>query len=305
MNCTGCGYELNENAKFCPKCGTKVAIMCKNCGYLVNYGTNFCTRCGMPVGENVRVEKKKKGNVGLKILLALALFLIIVSMGLMVIEEVYGLEQLISDIKGEEAREKRTNLYQKDDADAQEENDNDDVENTESDTSDEEMQEQIEEEESEAEYDVTEGGIHRYEFYIDDCTWTEAFVKAIQSGGYLVRINSYEEYDYILSQIERFGHKDIQFRIGARRDDNGNNYYWVDANNNLYGEVINSNEYWASSIWMQGEPSFVDGEIKENCLDIYYYTKEARWVLNDVPDDIIEVVPYYSGKVGYIVEYEE
>lgn len=29
------------------------------------------------------------------------------------------------------------------------------------------------------------------------------------------------------------------------------------------------------------------------------------WEWNDVPDDIIAVVPYYHGKIGYIVEYEE
>lgn len=48
MNCIGCGYDLNENANFCPKCGKKVMTTCKKCGYPLAYGTNFCTRCGMP-----------------------------------------------------------------------------------------------------------------------------------------------------------------------------------------------------------------------------------------------------------------
>lgn len=303
MKCAGCGHNLNENAKFCPKCGTKVTTICKKCGYSLVYGTNFCTRCGTAVNEATPTEKKKKKNVGLTIVVILIFVLIFAGISLVVVEEVYGLEQLISDINGKDTEVKRENYSKEDENASYTDEDDNDLEDTDKNESENVTQEEVEE--NEIKYDVTEGGIHRYDFYIDDCTWTEAFVKAIQSGGYLVRINSLEEYDYILSEIERLGHEDIQFRIGARRDDSGNNYYWVDTNNNLYGEIINSNEYWASSIWMQGEPSFVDGEIKENCLDIYYYKKEAKWVMNDIPDDIIEVVPYYSGKVGYIVEYEE
>ena len=75
--------------------------------------------------------------------------------------------------------------------------------------------------------------------------------------------------------------------------------------NELYGDVLNSPEYWAYGEWMQGEPSFQDGDIAEDCMDFYYYENENRWTWNDVPNDIISVVPYFSGKIGYIVEYED
>lgn len=133
-----------------------------------------------------------------------------------------------------------------------------------------------------AEYDVTEGGVHRYSYVLDDCTWTEAFRTAREMGGYLVRINSHEEYEYLMNEIDASNYEDIQFRIGGRRDIGSTDYYWVDENNNLYGEPINNADYWAGGEWLQGEPSFKDGDIEENCLDIYYSKKENRWVWNDV-----------------------
>lgn len=157
----------------------------------------------------------------------------------------------------------------------------------------------------EDDYDPTEGGIHRYEFVISDCTWEEAYKQCISKGGYLARINSQREYDYILNEISKKGMKEIHFNIGGRRDLNSHDYYWVNEKNQLYGEKINSSEYWCINEWMANEPSFEDGEIQENCLDIFYYENEGRWVWNDVPNDIVQVVSYYSGKLGYICEYED
>ena len=150
----------------------------------------------------------------------------------------------------------------------------------------------------------SEDDIHTYQLVVDDCTWTEAFYKAKDAGGYLAHINSQEEFDTIISQIYREGKDSIQFRIGGRRDFSSHKYYWVDENNETYGDVLNNTSYWAYGQWMKGEPSYLDGSVAESYVDFYFFKQENRWVWNDVPDDIIAIVPGYRGKLGYVIEFD-
>ena len=48
---------------------------------------------------------------------------------------------------------------------------------------------------------VQEDAIHRYEVIVDDCTWEEAYQNCLSMGGYLARINSKEEFDYITKKV--------------------------------------------------------------------------------------------------------
>ena len=157
--------------------------------------------------------------------------------------------------------------------------------------------------------DSSEGGIHRYEYYKSDCSWSEAFQRAIDAGGYLARINSKEEYDYIAKQLSGSGFDGmVLFHIGGRRDPGTNEYYWVDEENSLYGNCINSPEYWASGYcWLENEPSYSDSydnkTIEEDKMSLYKVNDQ--WSFNDSADDIVSWYSKYTGKIGYIIEYED
>lgn len=151
-------------------------------------------------------------------------------------------------------------------------------------------------------------GIHRYEYIRDDCSWTQALQKAKEAGGYLARINTREEYDYILSEIaaQNYGDKPPQFRIGGRRDPAGQDYFWVDENNQFLEDEkpLNGANYWAKNEWMTGEPSYRDGDLEEEYMVIHFFKTENRWTWNDVPDDVVGLFPENAGRMGFIIEYD-
>lgn len=50
MQCTNCGAECSNNAKFCTECGTplKVSLTCPSCGNELQLNAKFCPECGTP-----------------------------------------------------------------------------------------------------------------------------------------------------------------------------------------------------------------------------------------------------------------
>ena len=145
-------------------------------------------------------------------------------------------------------------------------------------------------------------GIHTYKIVIDDVTWEEALRGAAGfEGGYLVHINSKEEFDYIIDFIDKSGYSDKIFWIGARRDDNPAIYKWADQKNGLVGGSLN-----ASQFWLDGEPTFYDNDTStfETCVEMFYSKKNQKWVFNDVQNDVLMLLPSYTGKMGYIVEID-
>src|SRR5699024_6650756 len=80
--------------------------------------------------------------------------------------------------------------------------------------------------------------VHIYEYYIDNCSWEEAYQKCRAQDGYLVRIESAEEFETICKEIRAKGMQDYMFFIGGRRDPGSSSYYWIDENNVTTGEPI-------------------------------------------------------------------
>ncbi|MFQ5584209.1 MAG: tetratricopeptide repeat protein [Calditrichia bacterium] len=65
MKCNNCGYELPEDAKFCPNCGETVARIekskeCKNCGTLNTADARFCRNCGTALAKSTKSTIKPK-----------------------------------------------------------------------------------------------------------------------------------------------------------------------------------------------------------------------------------------------------
>ena len=153
--------------------------------------------------------------------------------------------------------------------------------------------------------DKDPNGLHIYKIVIDDVTWEEACrdTKTLfgDEGGYLVHINTQEEYDYIVDFIEKAGYEDRIFWIGAKREESPAVYKWVDQDGNLVGDNLNNLEYW-----LEGEPSFYDDSTStfETCVEMFYSKKNKKWVLNDVQNDVLELLPSYTGKMGYIIEID-
>ncbi len=146
---------------------------------------------------------------------------------------------------------------------------------------------------------------HSYQFVIGDCSWAEAFQYAKDAGGYLAHFETVEEFDNVVEMIEQQGLTWKIFWIGGRRDLNSSEYHWVDNDNVLQPEVLNDYSHPLYDEWMEGEPSYEDSGYAESCIDMFYYSGEGRWVLNDAPNSIVSVVPSFSGKVGYIIEYDD
>lgn len=150
-----------------------------------------------------------------------------------------------------------------------------------------------------------ESTIHRYEFVISDESWGEAFQSCISRGGYLARIETLEEWEEVTRQLEAQGLSENVFYIGGMRNSQSNTYYWVDTSMNLLtDEPVNDSSSPLNGKWLSGEPSYQDGEYQELFLTMYHNSDADDWVLNDVPNDVVGIWSYYSGRMGYICEYE-
>ncbi|MBQ3111104.1 MAG: hypothetical protein IJC69_08205 [Clostridia bacterium] len=130
--------------------------------------------------------------------------------------------------------------------------------------------------------------VSSYESVKSNATWSTARQKAEAKGGTLVCINDEAEFNKVCKIADNKGIK--VFWVGAERDyyENWSSVYWLDSTRMNYTR------------WLPGEPSYVS----EDGTDEYFlivFKVNGKWYFNDAPHDI---EPFYSGKMGYIIEYE-
>ncbi|SFK45073.1 zinc-ribbon domain-containing protein [Lachnospiraceae bacterium KH1T2] len=152
---------------------------------------------------------------------------------------------------------------------------------------------------------VEDGKVHTYAFVDADVTWEQAWADAISKGGYLAHINSDEECQYILNQISSRSADTICYLIGAKRDAESKDYYWVAPDGSYVGDPIQTDSAF-NGYWLTNEPSYKDENSIDECyLDMLYRKKDKRWYLNDITNDIISTSAYWKGKMGYIIEFDD
>ncbi len=153
---------------------------------------------------------------------------------------------------------------------------------------------------------------HRYELITEDLTWEEAQKACKEKGGYLATISSVDEFQRIEEQIVKEEKTNITFWVGGKHlEEEGLwGYYWLEQgeSHDAYSMLDLFNAYWG--FWLDGEPSYSGltesgEEVDERYVVLFYRTADKRAYLNDVPNDILAAAPSYTGKVGYICEYDE
>lgn len=138
-------------------------------------------------------------------------------------------------------------------------------------------------------------------------TFAQAAQQAKNMGGYLVSIDSKEEFNTITAQARaqrNSGSSVLQYYIGAKRPSSSSTYYFTDKSGNVTNRAVSS--VFGTWFWGSGEPSYADANTGDNetILSIMYLESSDSWVGNDVVDDIAAHYSEFSGKVGYIVEIE-
>lgn len=162
------------------------------------------------------------------------------------------------------------------------------------------------EEENKSDDDNTnENEIHEYEFYTEDVSWEEAWKLAADKGGYLAHINSEEEYNLITDKISKLSDSALCYFIGGKREGSDKSYYWFNQDGS-HGEKELTEDEGCKKFWLEGEPSYTDSTsgAEEKYLDFLYIKSKDKWFLNDAPNDMIAASKSWSGKIGYIVEYD-
>lgn len=272
-------------------------MYCEKCGKPINENEKFCPNCGNPIQYNSNGNSGNGSKREMYILIGILCVLVIAIAALVFVY--FIAPGMRSDKEPSNDNKAAAEASESEQTEAPQTQAQTQVPQTEA-----VPQTQVPQTETapETQPATPDNGIHFYEYYIEDVSWTTAQSRCREKGGKLLTLDTEEEYTYIKDQIRSKGYDKKIFYLGGARSSGSHEYYWLDANGSAYGSSLNS-----SYNWMRGEPSYEDDTINvsEVYMDFFYYSSESRWIWNDIPNDLVGIVPSYSGKIGYICEFEE
>lgn len=278
MKCTNCGAELKNDAKFCLNCGAAVTApgerVCPSCGARNSESQHYCSECGWPLDDSREREEEVfssyKDGVPVKRGFSGGVIILLV---LIALAAFGGLFYVFTTM-----------------------------------TSKTDVGETTETEKTEEKEDIVTPAKKEstYQYVVEDVTFEEAVQKAKAAGGHLATIESIDEYNKIsneLSGLRNSGGNGRNFFLGARQRSDRTDYSWLDENGNMTETSIMD---LGSSVWLPGEPSFIDSDtgLHEGYLEILYKKADDRWYFNDTLSNPLEYYPELSGKIGYIIEFD-
>ena len=123
-------------------------------------------------------------------------------------------------------------------------------------------------------------------------------------------------YEQIKEQIVIEGKTDISFWVRAHYDGELGakgltlGFHWIEQGvkpADAYSMLDLFNALWG--FWIGNEPSYdgltEDGrEVDEDYVMLIYRQQDDRCYIMDMPGDILSAYPSYTGKIGYICEYD-
>ena len=68
MNCTKCGAENREGAKFCNECAAPIEASCPKCGSKNKPSAKFCDECGMSLGSSAPASARKQNDSAIRVI---------------------------------------------------------------------------------------------------------------------------------------------------------------------------------------------------------------------------------------------
>ncbi len=151
---------------------------------------------------------------------------------------------------------------------------------------------------------------HKYELIVQDCSWNDAQKICLEKGGYLATVTCTDEAKVISELIKEEGHTDKAFFVGYRScewvGDTFCSFRWINKDGS-YQEVMPSMyDFWdyhsPGYDYTKNEWSFEGGEQEVGLVK--FFEEDGMIYIFDAPDRILNVSPEYTGKLGFVCEYD-